>query len=207
MFRLRGIVAVIRQFERRIQYFYLSGAALALNVNGGLVRYPSQLFTRLVATMRIPRIFFDDDHSEPANWHQARHHLGADPRARRRDDPPPDERRRRGPEFGDSASRQQAIALNAAEAKSSVRGMQIGIRDILMSSSPTEMQKAASYFNERQTSALKFSGEMARLSQSPENRKRIDRLTVLIGNFQKGEQQIEAIRKQELALESKKDGE
>ncbi|MCK1380533.1 HAMP domain-containing protein [Bradyrhizobium sp. 24] len=109
--------------------------------------------------------------------------------------------------FGDSASRQQAIALNAAEAKSSVRGMQIGIRDILMSSSPTEMQKAASYFNDRQTSALKFSGEMARLSQSPENHKRIDRLTVLIGNFQKGEQQIEAIRKQELALESKKDGE
>jgi methyl-accepting chemotaxis protein len=109
--------------------------------------------------------------------------------------------------FGDGASRQQAIALNAAEAKSSVRGMQIGIRDILMSSSPTEMQKAASYFNDRQTSALKFSGEMARLSQSPENHKRIDRLTVLIGSFQKGAQQIEAIRKQELALESKKDGE
>ncbi|WP_199198600.1 methyl-accepting chemotaxis protein [Bradyrhizobium sp. MOS002] len=109
--------------------------------------------------------------------------------------------------LGDGASGQQAIALNAAEAKSSVRGMQIGIRDILTSSSPTEMQKAASFFNDRQTSALKFSGEMARLSQSPENRKRIDRLTVLIGNFQKGEQQIEAIRKQELALEAKKDGE
>jgi methyl-accepting chemotaxis protein len=109
--------------------------------------------------------------------------------------------------LSNGASGQQAIAQNAAEAKASVRGMQIGIRDILTSGSPAEMQKAASYFNDRQTSALNFSGEMARLSQSPENHKRIDRLTVLIGNFQKGEQQIEALRKQQLALESKKDGE
>ncbi|WP_063196529.1 HAMP domain-containing methyl-accepting chemotaxis protein [Bradyrhizobium sp. AT1] len=109
--------------------------------------------------------------------------------------------------LGNAASGQQAIALNAAEAKASVRGMQIGIRDILTSSSPVEMQKAVTYFNDRQTAALKFSGEMAKLSRSPENRKRIDRLTVLIGEFGKGQQQIEAIRKQELALEGKKDGE
>ncbi|MCK1386997.1 HAMP domain-containing methyl-accepting chemotaxis protein [Bradyrhizobium sp. 21] len=109
--------------------------------------------------------------------------------------------------LSNGASGQQAIAQNAAEAKASVRGMQIGIRDILTSGSPAEMEKAVSYFNDRQTAALKFSGEMARLSQSPENHKRIDRLTVLIGNFQKGEAQIEAIRKQELALDSKKDGE
>ena len=37
--------------------------------------------------------------------------------------------------------------------------MQIGIRDILMSVSPAEMQKAITYSNDRQTSALKFSGE------------------------------------------------
>ncbi|MBR0838732.1 HAMP domain-containing protein [Bradyrhizobium liaoningense] len=109
--------------------------------------------------------------------------------------------------LANAASEQQAIAQNAAEAKASVRGMQIGIRDILIASSPAEMQKAATYFSDRQTAALKSSGEMARLSQSPENHKRIDRLTALIGNFQKGEQQIEGIRKQELALESNKDGE
>ncbi|RXH36811.1 MULTISPECIES: HAMP domain-containing methyl-accepting chemotaxis protein [Bradyrhizobium] len=109
--------------------------------------------------------------------------------------------------LGSEASGQQAIAQNAAEAKASVRGMQIGIRDILTSSSPVEMQKAVTYFNDRQTAALKFSGEMAKLSHSAENHKRIDRLTVLIGNFGKGEQQIEAIRKQELALDGKKDAE
>ncbi|AWL99845.2 methyl-accepting chemotaxis protein [Bradyrhizobium amphicarpaeae] len=109
--------------------------------------------------------------------------------------------------LGNAASGQQAIAQNAAEAKASVRGMQIGIRDILTSSSPSEMQKAVSYFNDRQAAATKFSNEMAKLSRSPENRKRIDRLTLLIGEFGKGQQQIEAIRTQELALEGKKDGE
>src|SRR3954471_915649 len=109
--------------------------------------------------------------------------------------------------LSNGASGQQSIAQAAAEAKASVRGMQIGIRDILTSSSPAEMQKAVTYYNERQTAALKFSDEMAKLSRSPENRKRIDRLTVLIGNFSKGQQQIEAIRKQELALEANKDGE
>ncbi|GMP07600.1 methyl-accepting chemotaxis protein [Bradyrhizobium sp. TM239] len=109
--------------------------------------------------------------------------------------------------LGNAASGQQAIAQNAAEAKASVRGMQIGIRDILTSASAAEMQKAVTYFNDRQTAATKFSNEMAKLSRSPENRKRIDRLAVLIGEFGKGQQQIEAIRKQELALEGKRDAE
>ncbi|MBR1179903.1 HAMP domain-containing protein [Bradyrhizobium sp. KB893862 SZCCT0404] len=106
--------------------------------------------------------------------------------------------------LSNGASEQQAIAQNAAEAKASVRGMQIGIRDILTSASPAEMQKAVTYFNDRQTAALKFAGEMARLSHSPDNQTRIERLTTLIGGFQKGEQQIEAIRKQELALDTQK---
>jgi len=109
--------------------------------------------------------------------------------------------------LSNGASGQQTIAQNAAEAKASVRGMQIGIRDILTSTSAAEMQKAVTYFNDRLTAATKFSGEMAKLSRSPENRKRIDRLTVLIGDFSKGQLQIEAIRKQELALEGKKDSE
>ncbi|WP_426610719.1 methyl-accepting chemotaxis protein [Bradyrhizobium sp. McL0616] len=109
--------------------------------------------------------------------------------------------------LGAAASQQQTIAQNAAEAKASVRGMQIGIRDILTSSSPAELQKAVIYFNDRQKSALQFAAEMARLSRSAENHKRIDRLTALIDNFSKGALQIEAIRKQELALDAKKDGE
>ncbi|MGW1424689.1 methyl-accepting chemotaxis protein [Bradyrhizobium manausense] len=109
--------------------------------------------------------------------------------------------------LGAAASQQQIIAINATDAKASVRGMQIGIRDILTSSSPAELQKAVTYFNDRQKSALQFGAEMARLSRSAENRKRIDRLTALVGDFGKGQQQIESIRKQQLAIDVKKDGE
>lgn len=105
-----------------------------------------------------------------------------------------------------AASIHQAIAQNAAEAKASVRGMQIGIRDTLLSSSPTDLKKAADYFSERQTAALKFAGEMARLSRSPENHQRIDRLTTVIRDFRKGQQQIEAVRKHAIELEAKQVG-
>jgi methyl-accepting chemotaxis protein len=108
--------------------------------------------------------------------------------------------------LGAAASQQQAIAINATDTKASVRGMQIGLRDIVTSSSPAELQKAVTYFSDRQKSALQFAAEMARLSRSAENHKRIDRLTVLVGDFGKGQQQIETIRKQELALDAKKDG-
>lgn len=105
-----------------------------------------------------------------------------------------------------AASIQQTIAQNAAEAKASVRGMQIGVRDTLLSSSPTDLKKAADYFSERQMAALKFAGEMARLSRSPESHKRIDRLTTVISDFRKGQQQIEAVRQQAIEIEAKQAG-
>src|SRR5947207_11102688 len=94
----------------------------------------------------------------------------------------------------DSAARQQTIAQNAAEAKASVRGMQIGIRDILLASTPAELQKGAEYFADREAAALRFSGEMAKLSQSVENGERITRLGVLIEGRRKGKDQLEAVR-------------
>src|SRR5258708_33678572 len=49
-----------------------------------------------------------------------------------------------------AAVAQQSIAQNAAEAKASVRGMQIGMRDIFLSATPADLHKAADYFAERQ---------------------------------------------------------
>jgi methyl-accepting chemotaxis protein len=103
----------------------------------------------------------------------------------------------------DNAARQQAVAQNAAEAKASVRGMQMGIRDILMATGPDELKKGADYFADRTAAALKFAGEMAKLSKSVENGERIARLKVLIENLRGGKEQIETVRKQELAIESK----
>ena len=99
----------------------------------------------------------------------------------------------------DKAAGQHAIAQSAAEAKASVRGMQVGIRDILLASNPAEIQKGAEYFADRRASALKFQGEMARLSKSAENRERISRLEVLIDGLRNGKDQLEGIRKQAIA--------
>jgi HAMP domain-containing protein len=104
----------------------------------------------------------------------------------------------------DSAVRQQSIAQNAAEAKASVRGMQIGVRDILLSATPADLQKATSYFADRETAALKFAGEMAKLSKSVENGERITKLASLIGDLRRGKEQIEAVRKEAIGIETKR---
>ena len=101
----------------------------------------------------------------------------------------------------DDAARQQAVAQNAAEAKASVRGMQMGIRDVLLASTPAELEKATQYFADRKASALKFKGEMAKLSHSKENGERIARLGVLVEDLDKGKDQFVAIRKQAIAVE------
>jgi methyl-accepting chemotaxis protein len=102
------------------------------------------------------------------------------------------------------AARQSTIAMSAAEAKASVRGMQMGIRDVLLAHSEADLQKASSYFADRVAAALKFQGEMAKLSKSVENGERIKRLGVLVDDLRKGKDQIEAVRKQEIAIEAKK---
>ena len=102
-----------------------------------------------------------------------------------------------------TAARQQTIAQNAAEAKASVRGMQIGIRDTLLSVTPADLQKAADYFADRETAALKFTSEMAKLSTSVENRERMTRLMALIAGLRNGKELLEVVRKEALGLEAK----
>ena len=109
-------------------------------------------------------------------------------------------------EAGETASRQQSVVANAGEAKASVRGMQLGIRDILLASNPAELQAAMEYFNTRKASALKYLGELSKLSTSAENRQRVAKLTELAEAFDKGKDQFLAVRKQVIEIESKRAG-
>jgi methyl-accepting chemotaxis protein len=102
------------------------------------------------------------------------------------------------------AALQQTIALYAAEAKASVRGMQMGIRDVLLATTEADLQKASSYFADRVAAALRFQGEMAKLSKSAENGQRIARLGVVVDGLRKGKDQIEAARKQAITIEGKR---
>jgi CHASE3 domain sensor protein len=107
-------------------------------------------------------------------------------------------------EAGEAASRQQSVAANAGEAKASVRGLQVGTRDMVLASNPGELQTALEYFATRKASAMKFIDELAKLSASAENRERIARLKVQTDAFDKAKDQLVAIRKQVFEVEAKR---
>jgi methyl-accepting chemotaxis protein len=106
-------------------------------------------------------------------------------------------------EASETASRQQGVAANAGEAKASVRGMQLGTRDIVLAKNPAELQAAVEYFNTRKASTLRYLGELTKLSTSAENRQRMAKLTELTEAFDKGKDQFLAVRKQLIDIESK----
>jgi methyl-accepting chemotaxis protein len=102
----------------------------------------------------------------------------------------------------DAANGQQTIERAAIEAKAALRGMQIGVRDIRVAGTPADLQKASEYVAARQTSADRFSGEMLKLSRSPENHARIEKLKNLADEYAKGAQQAAAIKKELIAVEA-----
>src|SRR5262249_11663885 len=105
-----------------------------------------------------------------------------------------------------SAAQQATIAQAAAEAKASVRGIQIGNRDVILSATPDALQKASAYVAERKAAALKFVDQMEKLSKSPENRERMTKLGKEIENLAKGKDLLEGVRKQAIPLEAKRAG-
>ncbi|MBR1187342.1 methyl-accepting chemotaxis protein [Bradyrhizobium sp. AUGA SZCCT0160] len=92
-----------------------------------------------------------------------------------------------------SALVQQTISRDAIDAKASLRGMQIGIRDLRLASTLADLQKAKGYLDERLKSVEKFADEMSRLSQSSENRARVGKLKGLAVDYSKGGHQIAAV--------------
>jgi methyl-accepting chemotaxis protein len=94
---------------------------------------------------------------------------------------------------------QQTIARDAVAAKASIRGMQIGIRDLRLANSSADMQKANDYVAARLKSVNHFADEMLRLSKSAENRARIEKLKAKAGEYSKGAQQIAAVRAEAIA--------
>jgi methyl-accepting chemotaxis protein len=89
---------------------------------------------------------------------------------------------------------QQTITQNAIDVKASVRGMQIGVRDVRLASTPADMQKASDYIAARLKSVNERADAMLNLARSAENRARIEKLKGMAGEYAKTGQQIAAIR-------------
>jgi methyl-accepting chemotaxis protein len=97
---------------------------------------------------------------------------------------------------------QQTIARDAVNTKASLRGMQVGVRDLRLASSSTDLQKANDYLAARFKSANQFADEMLKLSRSSENRARIEKLKALAADYWKGAQQIASVRREAIEAAS-----
>jgi methyl-accepting chemotaxis protein len=99
---------------------------------------------------------------------------------------------------------QQAIARDAVEAKASLRGMQVGVRDIRLAANPENLQKAGDYVAARLKSANAFTDAALKLSRNAENRARIEKLKSLAGEYAKGGQQLAAMKGEVIGIEAKR---
>jgi methyl-accepting chemotaxis protein len=97
---------------------------------------------------------------------------------------------------------QQTITNDALDAKASIRGMQMGVRDIRLASTSADLQKANEYLAARLKSLHRFVEEMLKLSRSAENRARIEKLNGRADDYAKGAEQIAAVRGEAIAAGS-----
>jgi methyl-accepting chemotaxis protein len=102
--------------------------------------------------------------------------------------------------------RLQTMARESVEAKASVRGMQIGTRDIALSTSQADLQKAIEHFDARHVSASRYAAEIGKLSKTAANQANVATLVTLIERMAKGKDQLESVRKEALGLEAKRAG-
>ena len=89
---------------------------------------------------------------------------------------------------------QQNMALYAVETKASIRGMQIGVRDIRLANSSENLQKATDYLAAHLKSVNRFTDGMLKLATSQENREQIAKLKGMAADYAKQAEQIVAIR-------------
>ena len=103
-----------------------------------------------------------------------------------------------------SAIAQQTIERDAIDAKASIRGMQIGVRDVRLAGAPENLQKASDYIAAQLKSVSGLADEMLKLSHSAENRERIGKLKGMAGDYAKGAQQIAAVRSEAIGIDAKR---
>jgi hypothetical protein len=92
--------------------------------------------------------------------------------------------------------RSLAISTAAAETQSATRGMQLALREVTLSQSATELQKASAAFSARRDDATKSVAEIGTITKTAETVAQLARMTPLIADFVKGEQQIATLRRQ-----------
>ncbi|MGY8662002.1 methyl-accepting chemotaxis protein [Bradyrhizobium sp. UFLA05-109] len=104
----------------------------------------------------------------------------------------------------ETADQQSTLARGAIEAKASLRGMQVAARDIQLANSTEELRTAQANLAARRQSADKFTDEILAVSKVPENHQRIERMKVLVGDYDTRAKDIAKIRADILATDARR---
>ena len=105
----------------------------------------------------------------------------------------------------EASIQQSTLARLAVEAKASVRGMMVGVRDLRLATSPGDLQAAQDYLDNRFKAAQTYVGEALKLSKAPENRARIEKMNTLVGDYyNRAAREIAAVQKETVAIEGKR---
>ncbi|WP_439925481.1 methyl-accepting chemotaxis protein [Nitrobacter sp. JJSN] len=102
------------------------------------------------------------------------------------------------------AENQNLVAIKGIEAKSSARGMMIGVRDIRLASTPVQLLAAQEDVVDQYKAVRKFIDEALMLSKSAENRARLEKMNQLADQYlNSAAKPIAAVRGELLEIEAK----
>ena len=105
----------------------------------------------------------------------------------------------------EASIQQSTLSRLAVEAKASVRGMMVGVRDLRLATSPGDLQAAQAYLDNRFKGAQAYVGEALKLSKAPENRARIEKMNTLVGDYyNRAAREIATVQKETVAIEGKR---
>ncbi|EIG58180.1 methyl-accepting chemotaxis protein [Bradyrhizobium sp. WSM1253] len=99
-----------------------------------------------------------------------------------------------------AAIAQQELVREATEAKLGIRGMQLAVRDMRLANNQGDLQKASETLLERSKALNGVIDSMLRLTHSPENRARMEKLRSTSADYLKGAQQNASFRSEAIAV-------
>jgi CHASE3 domain sensor protein len=106
----------------------------------------------------------------------------------------------------EAATIQQTLAARALEAKASVRGMMVGVRDLRLATSTNELQAAQDYLGNRHRAAQGHIADALKLSKSPENHARIEKMSALADDYlNRAAREIITVQKEAVGIDAKRD--
>jgi methyl-accepting chemotaxis protein len=99
-------------------------------------------------------------------------------------------------------AKQSKITEDGIEAKASLRGMQLGVRDIRLAQSPEQLKAAVESVVARHKAAVEFVDDSLSLVTRPENRERLNKIKGLIEEYFAAGNDIAKLTQQRLELQA-----